>query len=439
MGEPTLLNYQVRPGSGLVGSLVVPGDKSISHRAVMLGALADGVSEISNFLEGEDTRATAAAFRAMGVDISGDGCGALTIKGRGLHGLIEPAHALDLGNSGTGMRLLTGVAAGQKFPVKMVGDKSLSARPMARIAVPLRSMGASVIASADDTPPLTVSRGNGLSGITYAMPMASAQVKSCLLLAGLYADGETRVREPGVCRDHTERMLESFGYRIERSNAEVALSGGGVLTAGRIEIPSDISSAAFFLVGASIAKGSDLLLRNIGMNPTRDGIIHILRAMGANIEVVAERLAGAEPLADLRVRSAPLQGIDVPGHLVANAIDEFPAVFVAAACARGTTRLRGAKELRVKETDRIEAMAEGLRALGVDVTTVDDGMDIVGGAIRGGAQVRSFGDHRIAMALTTAGLVAGAPITVIDCANVATSFPGFVVAAQSVGLPVSEA
>ncbi|MEM7407132.1 MAG: 3-phosphoshikimate 1-carboxyvinyltransferase [Pseudomonadota bacterium] len=431
------LNYVVQPGGTLRGTLRVPGDKSISHRSVLLGSLAHGETRVSGFLEGEDTRATAAAMRAMGVIIEADGAGALRIVGRGLRGLSAPNTSLDLGNSGTGMRLLAGVLAGQPFRSRVFGDASLNSRPMRRIADPLRRMGAQFETTDTGTPPLDIGPAEALSGIRYEMPVASAQVKSCLLLAGLYADGETVVVEPGLCRDHTERMLNGFGYPVTREGNCVSLRGGGQLQAGEVEVPADISSAAFFLVAASIAPGSDLTLTGVGVNPTRDGVIQILKLMGADIELLNRCERSYEPVADIRVRYAPLRGIRIPEELVANAIDEFPALFVAAACATGETRLTGAGELRVKESDRIGAMATGLQALGADAEATPDGMVVRGRELRGGT-VRSFGDHRIAMALSMAGLKAAGRVIVEDCANVQTSFPSFAATSAAVGVRIAE-
>jgi 3-phosphoshikimate 1-carboxyvinyltransferase len=435
--------FTVHPGGRLQGTVRVPGDKSISHRSVIFASIAEGESTISGFLEGEDTLATADAFRAMGVDIQGPSNGELTVQGTGLRGLRAPAADLELGNSGTAMRLLPGVLAGQNFSVTLRGDPSLSARPMGRIMTPLSGMGARIEAGGgqggDNTPPLTIhGSGAALNAIDYSMPVASAQVKSCLLLAGLYADGTTRVREPAPSRDHTERMLEAFGCAVERGDGMVGVVGGSVLRGTAVAVPGDISSAAFFLVGASIAPGSDLRIEGVGMNPTRVGCVEVLRAMGARIDVENERDAGGEPVADLRVRAAQLRGVEIPRSLVPLAIDEFPVLFVAAACARGETVLGGARELRVKESDRIAAMAEGLQALGVDAEPLDDGMRIRGGAIDGG-RVASRGDHRIAMALAVAGLRAGGPVIIDDCANVATSFPGFAGLARGIGLGIDAA
>jgi len=437
-GTPTQapVTFSIEPGGCLRGTVAVPGDKSISHRSVIFASIAEGETRISGFLEGRDTLATAAAFAAMGVPMEGPRDGRLRIRGVGLRGLRAPAGSLDLGNSGTAMRLLPGVLAGQDFDVTLRGDASLTGRPMARVITPLETMGARIEAGNGATPPLVIhGRGRPLTAIEYQMPVASAQVKSCLLLAGLYADGVTRIREPAPSRDHTERMLAAFGHAVDRVDDVVSIEGGSGLRAASVEIPGDISSAAFFLVGASIAPGSDLRIEGVGMNPTRIGIIEVLRAMGARIDVGNERSAGGEPLADLRVRAANLRGVDIPARLVPLAIDEFPALFVAAACADGETVLGGARELRVKESDRIAAMADALTRLGVDAEARDDGMRIRGGAL-GGGRVESRGDHRIAMALAMAGLRAAQPVLVADCANVATSFPGFVDCARAAGLGI---
>ncbi len=430
--------FHVEPGGRLSGAFAVPGDKSISHRAIMLGAIAEGRTEVTGFLEGEDSLATLRAFRDMGVTIDGPDRGHVTIHGVGLRGLRAPDRALDLGNSGTSMRLLAGLLAGQDFSTTLTGDASLSRRPMRRIAEPLTRMGARIDTSPSGTPPLHIHGGGRLTGIDYRMPVASAQVKSAVLLAGLYAEGETRVHEPAVTRDHTERMLESLSWPVRREGGTVTLSSGGRLRATAIRVPGDISSAAFFMVGASIAAGSDILLRGVGVNPTRTGVIDILRRMGADIELVDERPAGAEPVADIRVRHARLRGIDIPVETVPLAIDEFPVLFIAAAVAEGRTRLRGAAELRVKESDRIQVMADGLAALGVRAEPTADGMVIDGGGIHGG-EVDSHGDHRIAMAFAMAALAASGPITIRHCDNVATSFPGFGRLAREAGLRIVEA
>jgi 3-phosphoshikimate 1-carboxyvinyltransferase len=430
------MTFRLQPGGQIQGDIRVPGDKSISHRSIMLGALADGVTEVTGFLEGEDSLATLQAFRDMGVTIEGPDQGYVRIHGVGMQGLQAPRGPLYLGNSGTAMRLFSGLLAAQSFDSELTGDESLSRRPMGRVADPLRAMGAVIDTAEGGRPPLKIRGGNALTGIHYEMPVASAQVKSCLLLAGLYAEGVTSVTEPAPTRDHTERMLTGFGYHVHRDGATVSVSGGGRLTGGNIDVPADISSAAFFLVAASIAQGSDLTLRHVGMNPTRVGVINILRDMGADIEVLEQREIGGEPVADLRVRAADLQGIDIPEDQVPLAIDEFPVLFIAAACANGRTVLRGAEELRVKESDRIQVMADGLAAVGVHTTVTADGIIIDGGQPMTGGTVDSHGDHRIAMSFAVASLRATGEITVNDCANVATSFPGFVELARSTGIRI---
>ncbi|MBK1644645.1 3-phosphoshikimate 1-carboxyvinyltransferase [Thiocapsa imhoffii] len=440
------LRYLVEPGGRLRGRLRVPGDKSISHRSIMLAAIAEGETRISGFLEGADALATLHAFRRMGVRIEGPDQGQVWVRGVGLRGLRASDRPLDMGNSGTSMRLLAGLLAGQSFPVTLVGDDSLSKRPMRRVTEPLSAMGARIGTTPAGTAPLTLEPTTGLQGIDYPMPVASAQVKSSLLLAGLYATGETCVTEPAPTRDHTERMLTAFGYSVRRRAARVCLTGGGRLTGCRLSIPADISSAAFFLVGASIAPDSDLLLEGVGINPTRVGVINILRAMGGDIELLERRLAGGEPVADIRVRHARLRGIRIPVDQVPLAIDELPAIFIAAACAEGETLLTGAEELRVKESDRIQVMADGLTRLGIAVETLPDGMRIQGGTF-GSTEadttgrheaIETHGDHRIAMSFAMAALRAQGPIAIRDCANVRTSFPGFVDLAASVGLDIHE-
>jgi 3-phosphoshikimate 1-carboxyvinyltransferase len=420
---------------GLGGDVRVPGDKSISHRAVMFASLAEGVSRVTGFLEGEDTRATARAFAAMGVAIEAPSPSERIVHGVGLDGLTAPAAAIDCGNAGTGMRLLTGILAGQKFETTLVGDASLSRRPMRRVIEPLARMGARIDAQEGGLPPLVVHGGHGLVGIDYALPVASAQVKSAVLLAGLYAKGETSIAEPHPTRDYTERMLAAFGWPISFGEGRASLDGGHRLRATDVVVPADFSSAAFFLVAASIVPGSDLLLRDVGINPRRTGLLDALKLMGADIRTENLRQLGGEPVADLRVRHAPLAGIDVPAALVPDMIDEFPILFIAAAAASGTTRVTGAAELRVKESDRIAVMAKGLRALGVAITETPDGAVIEGGAI-GGGDVDSAGDHRCAMSFAVAGLVAGGEVRIADCANVATSFPGFVELANGCGFGV---
>jgi 3-phosphoshikimate 1-carboxyvinyltransferase len=437
MSSEKKITFTVQPGGSLNGALRVPGDKSISHRSIMLGSLAEGVTEVSGFLEGEDSLATLQAFRDMGVRIEGPDRGRVTIHGVGLHGLKAPNKPLDLGNSGTSMRLLAGLMAGQAFDVEMHGDASLSKRPMKRVTAPLAEMGAKVETAEAGTPPLQVRGGQQLHGIDYHMPVASAQVKSCLLLAGLYADSPTCVTEPAPTRDHTERMLAGFGYPVKVEGASACVEPGGKLRATTIDVPADISSATFFMVGAAIAEGSDVTLEHVGINPTRIGVINILRLMGADLTVTNEREVGGEPVADIRVRSSRLKGIRIPEEQVPLAIDEFPALFIAAACAEGETVLTGAEELRVKESDRIQVMADGLVTLGVAARATPDGIVIQGGPI-GSGSVESHGDHRIAMSFAMAALRASGPVTIRDCANVNTSFPGFVELAAGAGLKISQ-
>lgn len=428
--------FSVEPGGSLRGDLRVPGDKSISHRSIMFGALAEGRTRVSGFLDGEDCLATLAAFQTMGVPIERPERQTVIIDGVGLHGLRKPPAPLDMGNSGTAMRLICGVLAGQPFDSVLVGDASLSRRPMRRVTDPLAAMGARIDTGENGTPPLQVHGSQRLRGYRHTLAVASAQVKSALLLAGLWGKGETCVTEPAPTRDHTERMLAGFGYDLQRDARRSCLQGGGRLVARAVEVPADISSAAFFLVGASIAEGSDLLLRHVGMNPTRTGAIDILRLMGAAIEVLDEREIGGEPVADLRVRSAPLQGIRIPQELVPLAIDEFPALFVAAACAEGETVLAGAEELRVKESDRIQVMADGLSALGVRCEVRPDGIRIHGRDAFESGTIASHGDHRVAMSFAMAALRASGPMVIEDCDNVATSFPGFAGLAADAGLGI---
>ena len=430
--------FTAHAGGAVKGSIRVPGDKSISHRSIMMGSLADGVTEVFGFLEGEDSLATLQAFRDLGVTIEGPNNGHVKIYGVGMHGLLPPHGPLYLGNSGTSMRLLAGLLSAQNFDVELTGDESLSRRPMGRVTKPLAQMGAAIESQEDGTPPLKIQGGQALKGIHYDMPMASAQVKSCILLAGLYAEGAVSVTEPAPTRDHTERMLRGFGYPVTSDGNKITLIGGGGLTATTIDVPADISSATFFMVAASITPGSDLTLEHVGINPTRIGVLNILKAMGGKIEVHNEREVGGEPVADIRVQYAPLKGIHIPEDQVPLAIDEFPALFVAAACAEGTTVLTGAEELRVKESDRIQVMADGLQALGVKADATADGIVIEGGPL-GGGTVESHGDHRIAMSFAVAALRAEADITINNCANVATSFPNFVELSRKVGMKLDVA
>ena len=419
------MDFRILPSAIGDSTVRVPGDKSISHRAIMLGSIAEGVTRVTGFLPGEDCLATLRAFRAMGVNIETESDTALTIHGAGLDGLHEPAAPLDLGNSGTAMRLMAGLLAGQSFDTELVGDASLSGRPMGRVIEPLTRMGAVIESDCDGTPPLQIRGGLRLKGIEYSLPIASAQVKSCVLLAGLYASGDTGINEPAVTRDHTERMLRTLGVPVRTRDRHISLSGRPRLEACDIEVPGDLSSAAFVVLAVLLADDAEVTIRSVGVNPTRTGVLEILRQMGADIELVNSRRLGAEPVADIRVRSSALKGISVDPALVSLAIDEFPVLFVAAAAASGVTVFDGLAELRVKESDRVAAMAAGLTALGVDVEETDDGAVVHGGAIVGGT-ADSHDDHRIAMALAVAGTVASAPVIIRDVDNVATSFPGFV-------------
>ena len=408
----------------------VPGDKSISHRAVILASLAQGNSDCSGFLDSADTRATVAAFRQMGVRINQEGA-SLSVHGAGLHGLSAPPGVLDVGNSGTTARLLLGILAGQRFNSTLTGDESLVRRPMRRVADPLNSMNADVCTTADGTLPAHIAGGRRLRGIEYELPVASAQLKSALLLAGLYADGTTVITEPAPTRDHTERLLAHFACPVRRSGKRIAIESG-TLQANRLRIPGDISSAAFFLVAGCIVPGSDLLIEGVGLNPTRRAVLEILNLMGADSSVGNIAEGTGEPSADLRVKYRPLHGVSIPKELVPVAIDEFPAIMVAACYAKGETILRGAAELRVKESDRIQALADGFERLGITVQTHPDGLSVMGGRPCEGV-VDSYGDHRIAMALSLAGLTAAGPVTVRDCKNIDTSFPGFTVCAGQLG------
>lgn len=432
-GSMEYTRFQLAPRGRCTGQLEPPGDKSMSHRAIMLASLAQGTSEIGGLLPSQDCLATLEAFRNMGVQVHWLAPGRIRVHGTGLHGLQAPDTVLDMGNSGTAMRLLAGVLCGQAFASTLSGDASLNARPMQRITEPLQAMGADIRLSASGTAPLEIRPGTTLTGIDYVLPVASAQVKSCLLLAGLYAEGRTCITEPVRCRDHTENMLRAFSCALESADHRVCLQGGGELTATEIDIPGDLSSAAFFIVGALISPDSQLTVKDVGINPTRAGVIEILRQMGAKIDIRNERNYGEEPVADLVVTSGPLHGIEIPRNLVVDAIDEFPALFIAAACAKGTTELSGAEELRTKESDRIRAMVSGLCSLGIHAEEKPDGVTITGGRF-GGGTVDSSGDHRVAMAFAMASLAASDPITVTGTEAVATSFPGFVDTATQLGL-----
>jgi len=428
-------NYVVNPGGYLRGEFTMPGDKSISHRSIIFGAIAEGITHVSGFLQGADCLATMQAFRTMGVKITDPVNGNLTINGVGLNGLRAPDSIIDLGNSGTSIRLLMGLLAGQNFSSVLTGDASLCKRPMARMAKPLREMGAEISMRDDNFPPVNIIGHKKLRAINYVMPVASAQVKSGLLLAGLYANGITMISEPAPTRDHTERLLGTFGCQVERKANQIILTKPSHLKATNLSVPADISSAAFFMVGAAIAPGSEVILKNIGINPTRTGIINILQLMGADIQLFNQCKLGEEPVADIKIKYSKLKGIHIPKELVPLAIDEFPAIFIAAACAKGTTVLTGAEELRIKESDRIQVMADGLTAVGITVQVTSDGIIISGEKIRGGI-VNSHGDHRIAMSFAMAGLAASEEIIIQDCKNVDTSFPGFAELAQQAGLDI---
>ena len=428
------LSYRVRPVSALSGTLTVPGDKSISHRALMVSGIAAGQTRISGFLDSEDCLATLQAMRVLGVNIARPHAQLVEVEGVGLHGLTGPLTPLDMGNSGTAMRLFAGLLAAQRFDSVLVGDSSLMRRPMERVAAPLRAMGA-VIEAQSGHAPLRIRGGQRLHPVSYDLPVASAQVKSAILLAGLYAHGETSVTEPAVTRDHSERMLRAFGARLEVEGRRVCITGPARLHGCPIAVPGDFSSAAFFIVAACLAAEGVLTIRNVGINPTRTGLLEVLRQMGAEIRLVNERTSGMEPVADLEIERSDLSGISVPPALVPLAIDEFPALFIAAACARGETLVTGAEELRVKESDRIAVMAEGLSALGIQVEVLPDGMRIRGGSLEGG-RIDSHGDHRIAMAFAIASARASGTIEIADVANVATSFPGFVETARRIGFDI---
>jgi 3-phosphoshikimate 1-carboxyvinyltransferase len=412
--------------------MTVPGDKSISHRALILGGVAHGKTTVRGFLEGDDCLATLNALQALGVRIARDAGGVVNIDGRGFEGLRASAQALDLGNSGTAMRLMAGLLAASPFDVELTGDASLRSRPMQRIVEPLTAMGAK-LTSQGGRAPLRIGAGAHLHGIDYILPIASAQVKSAVLLAGLSATGRTSVRSPGPSRDHTERMLLAMGAALTQDGDIVAIEGPARLRACDIEVPGDFSSAAFFIVAACLGADDGLLIENVGLNPTRTGLLRMLESMGADIELRNQRRLGAEDVADLFVRKAPLQGVEVPADLVPLSIDEFPAFFVAAAGASGRTVVRGAEELRHKESDRIAAMARALSALGARVEELPDGLAIEGGRLHA-ATIDAVGDHRVAMACSVASLISDGAIEILHTAEVATSFPGFSETARECGL-----
>ena len=428
------IDFISSPCGALTGRILVPGDKSISHRALMLGAIAEGDTRIRGFLDSADTNATLKAFEDMGVKSERNAGDEILIRGVGLRGLKPADHALDLGNSGTSVRLLAGLLAGQAFDSELRGDASLMKRPMRRIVDPLRQMQADIACTKEGTLPIVIHGGKKLIGISYTMPVASAQLKSSLLLAGLYAEGTTTIGEPIVTRDHTERMLRYFGCPVERVDDQISINSHP-LQGREVRVPGDISSATFFMVAACIVPGSELVIERVGINPPRHAVIEILTNMGAAIRIEELTRVNEEPVANIHVKYHPLKGIHMPVDLVPIAIDEFPAIFIAAACAEGETVLTDAAELRVKESDRITAMAEGLSILGIRAQPREDGIQIEGGRIQGG-EINSYTDHRIAMAFAIAGAVAQGPVRIRDCINVDTSFPGFVNMANHAGMAV---
>jgi len=430
-------NFVTSNSGPLSGSIKVPGDKSISHRSIMLGSIAEGVTRVSGFLEGDDSLATLNAFKEMGVAIQREGSN-VTIQGVGMNGLKEPRKPLNLGNSGTSIRLMSGLLSAQTFDSVLCGDESLSSRPMGRVINPLQEMGAD-ISGKDSKPPLLIKGGKQLSAIEYTLPVASAQIKSCLLLAGLYSEGTTSIIENGISRDHTERMLKGFGYDVISSPNKISLLGGGTLKGCEIEVPSDISSAAFFMVAGCISENSSIHLNSVNINPTRTGVIDILKLMGGNIELSNERLQAGELIADIKVTSSRLKGIEIPENLVPLAIDEFPVLFIAASCAEGETILTGAKELRVKESDRIQVMADGLTSLGINNEVLEDGIRISGGEFKKQTNsIRSHHDHRISMAFAIASVRSKFDIEIEGVDNVKTSFPNFIELANSIGMKITQ-
>ncbi len=427
-------SFKVNPGGVISGRITVPGDKSISHRALMLGAIAEGETTITGFLQGEDTLATANVFKQMGVEIKNNG-DVVKVQGVGLYGLKAYDSALDFGNSGTSVRLMTGLLSAQSFNSEMIGDESLMTRPMLRVIEPLRTMNADISCSDKGTLPIKITGGQQLKAINYELPVASAQLKSCLLLAGLYAEGTTSIIENKATRDHTERMLGAFSHPVSKNSDKISIGKADKLVATEISVPADFSSAAFFIVAASICEGSDIVLENIGINQTRNAMLEIMNLMGADIELQNEQEKSGEPIADIHIKSSQLKGIDIPEELVPIAIDEFPAILIAAACAEGTTRLSDAAELRVKESDRIQSMSDGFISTGINAEATEDGIIIEGGEFKGGV-VNSNGDHRIAMAFAVAGMISRETIVIKDCENVATSFPGFVELAKQAGMNI---
>ena len=427
-------NFRIEPSSSIVGKVNIPGDKSISHRAIILAAIADGESRIKNFLQGEDTLATIRVFQKMGVNIKNDG-DIIIVKGVGLHGLRAENPTLDFGNSGTSVRLLSGLLSAQNFSSQLIGDESLMKRPMSRIINPLQKMNAKINCTDLGTLPIKIEGGQKIEGIEYELPIFSAQLKSCLLLAGLYAEGTTKIIENMATRDHTERMLANFSHSVIKKGNQISIKKADRLIGCEIIVPGDFSSAAYFIVAAILTPNSNIILENVGVNPTRNAMIKIMKLMGADVELKNERLESGEPVATIYAKTSKLIGIDIPEELVPVAIDELPIILVAAACAKGKTKLSGAAELRVKESDRIQSMLDGFISLGIKVKALEDGMIIEGGQYNGGV-INSNDDHRIAMAFSIAGIIAKAPIIINSCKNVATSFPEFVDTAKHLGMNI---
>ena len=427
-------NFRIEPSNSIIGKVNIPGDKSISHRAIILAAIADGESRIKNFLQGEDTLATIRVFQKMGVNIKNDG-DIIIVKGVGLHGLRAENPTLDFGNSGTSVRLLSGLLSAQNFSSQLIGDESLMKRPMFRIINPLQKMNAKINCTDLGTLPIKIEGGQKIEGIEYELPIFSAQLKSCLLLAGLYAEGTTKIIENIATRDHTERMLANFSHSVIKKGNQISIKKADRLIGCEIIVPGDFSSAAYFIVAAILTPNSNIILENVGVNPTRNAMIKIMKLMGADVELKNERLESGEPVATIYAKTSKLIGIDIPEELVPVAIDELPIILVAAACAKGKTKLSGAAELRVKESDRIQSMLDGFISLGIKVKALEDGMIIEGGQYNGGV-INSNDDHRIAMAFSIAGIIAKAPIIINSCKNVATSFPEFVDTAKHLGMNI---
>tara|TARA_B100000959_G_scaffold77831_1_gene82639 strand:+ start:386 stop:1699 length:1314 start_codon:yes stop_codon:yes gene_type:complete len=427
-------NFRIEPSNSIIGKANIPGDKSISHRAIILAAIADGESRIKNFLQGEDTLATIRVFQKMGVNIKNDR-DIIIVKGVGLHGLRAENPTLDFGNSGTSVRLLSGLLSAQNFSSQLIGDASLMKRPMSRIINPLQKMNAKINCTDLGTLPIKIEGGQKIEAIEYELPIFSAQLKSCLLLAGLYAEGTTKIIENTATRDHTERMLANFSHSVIKKGNQISIKKADRLIGCEIIVPGDFSSAAYFIVAAILTPNSNIILENVGVNPTRNAMIKIMKSMGADVELKNERLESGEPVATIYAKTSKLTGIDIPEELVPVAIDELPIILVAAACAKGKTRLSGATELRVKESDRIQSMLDGFISLGIKVKALEDGMIIEGGQYNGGV-INSNDDHRIAMAFSIAGIIAKAPIIINSCKNVATSFPGFIDTAKHLGINI---